>query len=82
MPKKLLAKKGIKKLASLVMGRSKRPTTYGGSVESSGAAQKLSKGLPRNKNRRKEIQDIIGDGNPISRMDDSARRAFARRNIK
>ena len=82
MSKIKLAKKAIDKLSKIVRGRSRKAPKYGGGVESAGEIQKLSKGLKRNKNRRNQIKDVLGDGNPISRMDDSARRAFARRNLK
>lgn len=45
-------------------------------IESAGAAKKLSKGIKKGRRPTRKVD------NPISRMDDSARQEFARRNLK
>lgn len=67
---------GILKTVSRAILRGKKAPSYPDMVESAGAAQKLQKGMKRGRRR------VVSPGNPISRMDDSARKAFARRNLK
>jgi hypothetical protein len=50
---------------------------YPGGVESAGAAQMLQKGMK--KGRRPRAKDAPSS---LSRLDDSARQEFARRNLK
>lgn len=51
------------------------------------AAGKLAKGVKKamkspGKIRREEAKEILSPGNPLSRMNDDAKRAFARQNLK
>lgn len=59
-------------------------------IESANAAKKLSKGIKNGRRPTRKLPKGTLDGrrptrkvdNPITRMDDSARREFARRNLK
>lgn len=59
-------------------------------IESAGAAKKLSKGIKKGRRPSRKLPKLTLDGvrptrkvdNPITRMDDSARQEFARRNLK
>ncbi len=51
------------------------------------AAGKVAKGVkkamkPSGQKRREEVKEILSPGNPLSRMNDDAKRAFARQNLK
>lgn len=67
---------GIFKTISRAILKGKKARSYPDRVESAGAAQKLQKGMKRGRRPVKSMD------NPISRLDDSARKAFARRNLK
>lgn len=51
------------------------------------AAGKVAKGVKKamkspGQKRREEVKEILSPGNPLSRMNDDAKRAFARQNLK
>ena len=51
------------------------------------AAGKVAKGVKKamkssGQRRREEVKEILSPGNPLSRMNDAAKKAFARKNLK
>ena len=57
---------------------------YGTIIKAAGKVAKAIKNSRKSpgQKRREEIKRIIRPGNPLSRMNDSAKKAFARRNLK
>ena len=57
---------------------------YGTIIKAAGKAAKAVKNSMKSpgQKRREQIQKVIKPGNPLSRMNDSAKKAFARKNLK
>ena len=57
---------------------------YGTIMKAAGKAVKAIKNSRKSpgQKRREEVKRITRPGNPLSRMNDSAKKAFARRNLK
>lgn len=57
---------------------------YGTIIKAAGKAAKAVKNSMKSpgQRRREQIQKVIKPGNPLSRMNDSAKKAFARKNLK
>jgi hypothetical protein len=58
--------------------------SYGTIARAAGKAAKAIKNSMKSpgQKRRQEVQKILKPGNPISRMNDEAKKAFARKNLK
>lgn len=57
---------------------------YGMMIKAAGKAAKGIKDIMKSPkgNRRDELRMMLKGGNPLERMDDSAKKAFARKNLK
>ena len=57
---------------------------YGMMMKAAGKAAKGMKNMMKSpgQRRRDEVQKVLKPGNPLERMNDSARRYFARQNLK
>lgn len=57
---------------------------YGAIIKAAGKAAKAVKNSMKSpgQKRREEVKEILSPGNPLSRMNDEAKKAFARQNLK